>query len=164
MKEVQRLFLIQARSAFDVYKLLKVDEAVHHCHALHYLQMATELLGKAHAWRRGPIGKSHKSLVEFLRTLSSNRSAQLALGYADQNASWVQTIRKFGPIAESLQKLAPALANDGPNPEYPWPPNAPAVAPVEHAFPIWEELNQTAFGRKFVDTIQHLFAEAENYL
>ena len=76
MKEQQRLFLAQATSAYAVYKLLIDNTSIHHCHALHYLQMATELLGKANAWKHGPIGKSHKALVGFLRSLSSNSKAQ----------------------------------------------------------------------------------------
>lgn len=164
MREEQRLFLVQARSAFDVYELLRANESVHPCHALHYLQMATELLGKAHAWKNGPVSKSHKSLVQFLRNLSSNSKAQKALNYGDQNDSWTQTIRKIIPIADALQRLAPALAIDGPNPEYPWPPASPAVAPVEFQFPIWEELTTAAFGRRFVSILEYLFREAESYL
>jgi hypothetical protein len=31
----------------------------------------------------------------------------------------------------------PALASNGPNPEYPWPHAQPQIAPVGHNFPIW---------------------------
>src|SRR5262249_2626178 len=129
-----------------------------------YLQMATELLAKASAWRSGPVGKSHKALVSFLRSLSSNTKAQRQLGYEGQNENWTHTIRKITPIAESLQKLAPALANDGPNPEYPWPPDAPTTSPVEHTFPIWEELTETSYGRTLITLVHHLFAAAEEYM
>jgi hypothetical protein len=164
MKEEQRLFLVQAKSAYAVYRLLNADKSLHHCHALHYLQMATELLGKANAWKNGPIGKSHKALASFLRSLSSNRGAQRQLGYEGQNENWTHTIRKIIPIAESLQKMAPALANDGPNPEYPWPTDAPAATPVEYAFPIWEELTETSYGRMLISLIHYLFAAAEEYM
>ncbi len=164
MIEYQRLFLVQARSAFAVYGLLAKENGLHHCHALHYLQMSTELLGKASAWRNGPIAKSHKALVVFLYNLSSNSQAQNQLGYQGQNANWTHTIRKIIPIAESLQKLAPALAADGPNAEYPWPPAAPAAAPVEYNFPIWEELTETAHGRSFIAILGKLFANAEEYM
>jgi hypothetical protein len=68
--EHQRLFLLQARSDFDVFEFLrehcrKGDFPA--CHALHYLQMATELLGKAHAWKRGPPRQTHRAFVRFLR-------------------------------------------------------------------------------------------------
>src|SRR5882724_11225886 len=107
MKEEQRLFLVQAKSAYAIFKLLNDNKTLHPCHALHYLQMATELLGKANAWRNGPVGKSHKALVNFLHSLSSNTKARRQLGYEGQNENWTNTIRKIIPIAESLQKLAP---------------------------------------------------------
>ena len=164
MTEVQRLFLVQARSAYTVYKLLVSDATLHHCHALHYLQMATELLGKANAWKSGSVGKSHKAFVSFLRSLSSNRQAQKQLDYEGQNENWAHTIRKVIPIADTLQRMAPALAGDGPNPEYPWPSNAPINAPVEFAFPIWEELTERTYGRTLVHFIHRLFAAAEEYM
>ena len=34
MKEEQRLFLVQAKSAYVVYRLLNADKSLHHCHAL----------------------------------------------------------------------------------------------------------------------------------
>lgn len=164
MKEEQRLFLIQARSAYSVYRLLKADPSLHHCHALHYLQMATELLGKANSWKNGPVGKSHKALVNFLRSLSSNTKAQKQLGFEGQNENWTHTIRKIMSIAESLQKMAPALAGDGPNPEYPWPADAPTATPVEYAFPIWEELTETSYGRTLISLIHYLFTVADEYM
>jgi hypothetical protein len=164
MKEEQRLFLVQAKSAYAVYRLLNADKSLHHCHALHYLQMATELLGKANAWKSGPIRQSHKALVSFLRSLSSNSKAQRQLGYEGQNENWTHTIRKITPIAESLQRMAPALANNGPNPEYPWPPDAPTETPVEYSFPIWEELTETSYGRTLISLVHYLFAVAEEYM
>jgi hypothetical protein len=164
MKEEQRLFLVQAKSAYAVFKLLNADKSLHHCHALHYLQMATELLGKANAWKNGPIKKSHKALVPFLHSLSSNTRAQKQLGYEGQNENWTHTIRKITPIAESLQKMAPALANDGPNPEYPWPTDVPTVTPLEYAFPVWAELTETSYGRTLISLIHYLFAVAHEYI
>jgi hypothetical protein len=164
MREEQRLFLVQAKSAYAVFRLLSADQSLHHCHALHYLQMATELLGKANAWKSGPIGRSHKALVSFLRGLSSNTKAQRQLGYEGQDENWKHTIRKITPIADNLQRMAPSLANDGPNPEYPWPADAPRATPVEYAFPIWEELTETSYGRTLISLIHHLFAVAEEYM
>jgi hypothetical protein len=47
--EQQRLFLVQARSDFAVFELFRGNANWPPCHALHYLQMSSELLGKAHA-------------------------------------------------------------------------------------------------------------------
>lgn len=65
MREEQRLFLAQAKSAFAVYRFLNAEQAIHHCHSLHYLQMATELLGKANAWKQGPPGEITQRSGEF---------------------------------------------------------------------------------------------------
>ena len=54
MTEHQRLFLVQARADLVVFELLSKEPDLPACHSLHYLQMATELLGKAHAWKQGP--------------------------------------------------------------------------------------------------------------
>lgn len=164
MREEQRLFLVQAKSAFEVYQVLNAHKSLHHCHALHYLQMATELLAKANAWRSGPVGTSHRALVGFLRSLSSNTKAQKQLGYDRGNENWAHTIRKIIPVAERLQNMAPSLAADGPNPEYPWPADAPTVAPVEYKFPVWAELTETPYGRALVTLIRNLFAAAEEYM
>ena len=164
MTEVQRLFLVQAGSVFDVFKLLNAERTVHPCHALHYLQMATELLGKAGAWRNPPVGKSHKALVPFLRNLTTNSKAQNSMGHRGQNSNWTNKIRKIIAIAEQLQKLAPALAGEGPNVEYPWPPAAPTTAPVEFAFPISADLSDTSDGRAMLAFLQRLFDAAEEYI
>ena len=39
-----------------------------------------------------------------------------------------------------MSEMITALANDGPNPEYPWPHAKPEVAPVNHDFAIWATL------------------------
>jgi len=163
MNETQRLFLAQARSAFEVFELLRSGSLLHHCHALHYLQMATELLGKASSAKNADVKPSHKALVSFLRSLSTNPAAQKQLGYSGQNESWKHTIRKSIPLANELQMLAPALAGDGPNPEYPWPLVSPKVAPCEFDFPIWKQFQDTS-GRAFVALLRKLFSVAHEYL
>jgi len=164
MTEYQRLFFVQARTDFKVFESFRKDTGVPPCHALHYLQMATELLGKARAWKHGRPGNTHRAFVGFLRSLSTNRQAQKQMGYEGQNESWTHLIRKSIPLAETVEELAPALCNDGPNPEYPWPSDAPVVAPVEYAFDIWRELQETAAGRQFLSLVGRLFAVAEAFL
>jgi hypothetical protein len=165
--EHQRLFLLQARSDFDVFELLrehcrKGDFPA--CHALHYLQMATELLGKAHAWKRGPPRQTHRAFVRFLRGLATNGEAQKRLGFEGRNERWEQSIRKSVPLAEYVEDLAPALAGNGPNPEYPWPPAAPTSAPADHPFVLWDDLDGTSSGRQFLFLVTRLFAVAEAFL
>jgi hypothetical protein len=164
MTEYQRLFLVQARTDFAVFELLRRQPDLPACHALHYLQMATELLGKAHAWKHGPHPNTHRAFVGFLRSLSTNRKAQRQLRFEGRNQNWEHLIRKSVPLAECIEDLAPALALDAPNPEYPWPREAPRVAPAEHAFGIWQELQETAAGRQFLTILGRLFATAEAFL
>jgi hypothetical protein len=164
MTEHQRLFLVQARTDFAVFELLRANPTVPMCHALHYLQMATEKLGKAYAWRRGQPATSHRAFRALLRNLSADKQAQSRLGFEDRNENWIHVMRKSAPLAECIEDLAPSLANDGPNPEYPWPRIAPVEAPVEHAFAIWEELNETPAGRQFLHLARRLFAAADEFL
>ena len=85
MTEFQRLFLVQARSDYRVFELLWKEwkeSSLPACHALHYLQMATEKFGKAKAWKHGFGSKTHLGFRGFLTGLQSNRGAQKQLGYA----------------------------------------------------------------------------------
>lgn len=164
MTEYQRLFLVQACTDFAVFELLQRHPELPACHALHYLQMATEMLGKAHIWRHGPPANSHRAFVGFLRSLSTNRRAQRQLGFEGQNESWRHLIRKSVPLAERIEDLAPALSGDAPNPEYPWPRHAPQITPAEHSFDIWQALQKTTEGRRFQSLLNRLFAVADAYL
>jgi hypothetical protein len=164
MTEFQRLFLVQARTDLVVFELLRGKADLPACQALHYLQMSTELFGKAHAWKHGPQRNTHRAFVGFLRSLSTNRKAQNQLGFKGHNESWEHMIRKSVPLAERVEDLAPALALDGPNPEYPWPRAEPRFAPAEHEFAIWQELQATAAGRQFLKLIRDLFSVAEAFI
>jgi hypothetical protein len=164
MTEYQRLFLVQARADLVVFELLRRQPDLPACHALHYLQMATELLGKAYAWKHGRRANTHRAFVGFLRNLSTNRMAQKQLGFEGRNENWEHLIRKSVLLAKRIENLAPALALDAPNPEYPWPRDAPEDAPAEHRFGIWQDLGETAAGRQFLSLTSHLFAAADSYL
>jgi hypothetical protein len=164
MTEFQRLFLVQARSDLLVFELLRRTPTLPACHALHYLQMATEMLGKAYAWKHGPRSNTHRAFVGFLRSLSTNRQAQRQLGFEGRNENWVHLIRKSVPLAERVEDLAPALSPDAPNPEYPWPHDAPEFAPAEYVFGVWQELQETAAGRQFLNLTASLFAAADAFL
>lgn len=164
MTEYQRLFLVQARTDFAVFELFRKDSGLPACHALHYLQMATEMLGKAYNWTHGRPKTTHRAFVSFLNSLTTNRQAQKRLGFEGKNENWKHLIRKSVPLAERVEDLAPALCRDGPNPEYPWPLNAPQNAPAEHTFGIWKELQDTAAGRRFLSLAGRLFERADAFL
>lgn len=164
MTEHQRLFLVQAHTDYAVYELLSTNPGLPACHALHYLQMATELFGKAYRWKYGRPPSTHEAFVIFLQRLSTNRQARKQLGFEGRNANWANLIRKSVPLAKRIEGLAPALSPDGPNPEYPWPRLDPQITPAEHDFLIWRDLQRTAAGRQFRSLVGRLFAAAEAFL
>ena len=97
---------------------------------------------------------------------SNAHSSRWPVNFSGQNANWRNLLRKSIPLASVIERLAPALAGDGPNAEYPWPrfPNNPIDAPVEFPFPLWAELTETAHGRQFLKLLADLFSVAEAYL
>jgi hypothetical protein len=125
--------------------------------------MATEKLGKAHLWKHGRPKQSHQAFVSFLLGLKTDRKAQRRLDYEGQNENWMQTLRKCESLADRIESLAPALSAGGPNPEYPWPEDAPKVAPAQHTFAIWQELNNPV-GLSFLSFLSRLFGKAHEFL
>lgn len=164
MTEHQRLFLVQARTDFVIFQLLQARAELPACHALHYLQMATELLGKAHAWKQAPQPMTHVAFVPFLRSLVSNRRAQREMGFEKRNEAWKRLIQASIPLGKRVEDLAPTLAGDRPNPEYPWPRLDPANTPAEFTFEVWRELQESSAGRRFVNLVQRLLEFAEAFL
>lgn len=168
MNSYQQLWFEQTKSDHSVLIRLRKQEAAP-CHQLHYLQMVTEKLGKAYFWRTGsPPPKSHVSFVRFLQTIDDrprtevDRIAKL-LGFS--KAILLQAwIKQVSPLAHALERLAPALAGDhGPNPECPWPRQAPTSAPAAFNFPIWSDLTRTTRGRVLLLVIDTAVAEFPNY-
>lgn len=158
MNEYQELWWQQAKSDYAVLLLLR-RQGVPSCHQLHYLQMATEKLGKAYFWRSGAEPpRSHAGFVQFMRSFGNVRATQrqqiadlFAFGRFDDFQNWIRAIL---PLAYALERLAPALANDGPNTEYPWPHNAPAHIPAAFSFDVWTQLTGTGRGRQLMQMIQ----------
>lgn len=167
MNNAQRLWWEQAKSDLTVYKQLRALGA-HPCHLLHYLQMATEKIAKAYLWRSGnPPPKAHTGFVRFLRALLSRPSGDLqwiskVLGFDRPKDldTWVTTNMS---IAYDLMNIAPAEAHNGPNPEYPWPHEAPTHCPATHTFPLWTNLADMGRGRKLMRFIDVVITRFEKY-
>ena len=159
MNDPQRLWWTQAQSDHATFVHLRRAGA-HECHQLHYLQMATEKLSKAYLWRSGHVPpKSHTGFVRFLKALLDRPAKErgwiakaLGFGRSEDLDHWVKSVQV---LAYSLQNIAPAEAGNGPNPEYPWPHEAPAHYPALHAFDLWKELLNTGQGRKLMEFIYH---------
>ncbi|MEX2173748.1 MAG: hypothetical protein WD872_05255 [Pirellulaceae bacterium] len=120
--------------------------------------MTTEKLGKAYFWRKGvPPRKGHAFFVWFLRslgTVSGVNRGQVATALQFNRYEDVQRwVRLAMPMAYALQALAPDLAKDGPNPEYPWPFDAPEFVPASHDFELWRDL-ATGRGRQMMQVIR----------
>jgi len=150
-----RAYVEQARSDWDTGKVVTATKGCAACHWLHYLQMTTEKLGKAALLRSGgdleAIKTSHKAFVRFLRVAARSPSLRQMLGYnVQQLKAYVDEVL---PIAEGIERLAPALAQQGPNAEYPWETPAGAiVAPASHNFSVLEDLRKPQ-GRKLLRLI-----------
>lgn len=93
-----------------------------YCDRLHYFQMATEKLSKALLiagdTELESVMSSHAAFVKFIRVVGNTRRLQKVLGMSKQQ----QRARFKGllPLAHEIEMLAPALAQNGANPEYPW--------------------------------------------
>lgn len=157
MNRYQELWWKQARSDHAVLVLLRRQGAAP-CHQLHYLQMVTEKLGRAYFWRSStPPPTSHAGFVQFMRFLGSVRGPDrqqiadlFAFGRFEDFQNWIRAVL---PLVYALERLAPALAQDGPNPEYPWPRLAPEYAPAAFEFDVWRQLTATGRGRQLMQVI-----------
>jgi hypothetical protein len=167
MNPYQSLWWEQSRSDHKVLLLLRKNNA-DPCHQLHYLQMVTEKLAKAYLWRSGkPPPKKHAGFAQFMKSLGdihpSNR-ARLATVLGFKNFKSLRTwIRSALPLVYELERLAPATAQNGPNPEYPWPQDAPTECPARHQFALWGLLANTGHGRQLVQVIQTLVDKFPSY-
>ena len=96
------------------------------------------------AFRFTATAKTYRvsNVSEVLRADSgtSDRDRIAELFTFKRYADFQNWIRAVIPIAHDIEHLAPALASNGPNPEYPWPHAQPEFAPANHNFAIWPTL------------------------
>lgn len=115
------VFLMQAWSDFQVFREMN-DGRCPTCHALHYLQMATEKLSKSFLCRRSgrnPPKLTHYSLVTFLNVSRSQRVWREKLGYEHNPRAYGYYIDSLLPVAAQIERLVPE-GNSRINTEYPW--------------------------------------------
>jgi hypothetical protein len=121
--------------------------------------MVTEKFAKAYFWRSGaPPPRHHTGFVKFMRSLGGVQEAQQArlamvLGFKTFDAlqPWIRAVL---PLVYDLERIAPALAQNGPNPEYPWPHDAPVECPARHEFVLWGQLTKTGLGHQLLRIVQ----------
>lgn len=167
MNSCQELWWQQAKSDHSAFVLLR-SQGIAQCHSLHYLQMVTEKIAKAYFWGTdSPKPRSHACFVQFLRFLGhhirQNDRERIAKVFSfNRHADFQNWIHSVLPIAYELERLAPNLANDGPNPEYPWPHAKPESAPVNHNFAVWTSLT-SGRGRDLMRGIRIAVERFPNY-
>jgi len=157
MNSYQQTWWEQARSDHAAFVMLR-RQGADPCHQLHYLQMVAEKISKAYLWRSGvPPKRSHAGFGMFMRLLLQVPRPQrqqiadiFAFGRFDGFQAWC---RSALTLAYDLERLAPALANDGPNPEYPWPHDSPQYVPATFDFDVWHQLRDTGRGRQLLQVI-----------
>jgi len=157
MNDFQRVWWEQARSDHAVLVMLR-HQGVAPCHQLHYLQMVTEKISKAFLWRSSIPKRSHVSFTMFFRFLLGERNSQRQLLITraflfPRFIDFRSYARTALPLVHDIERLAPALANDGPNPEYPWPQNAPQFVPATFDFDVWHQLTDSGRGRQLMNVI-----------
>jgi hypothetical protein len=160
MNAQQLAFLRQARSDWQIFCDLRARANRPACHDLHFLQMATEKLAKAFLWgSHTPTG--HAALVRFLRAVANKRRVSEAL-QMEPPALLQRRVHGVLPVAYQLERLAPDLAANGPNPEYPWPRELPTIAPADYDFDAWTAL-KSAKGRNLINLIDELLESFESW-
>ncbi|MDY0170703.1 MAG: hypothetical protein RBS80_29445 [Thermoguttaceae bacterium] len=71
-------------------------------------------------------------------------------GRLEDFQSWTRTVLS---LVYDLERLAPTLACNGPNPEYPWPHHSPQFVPATFEFDVWRQLSDTGRGRQLIQVI-----------
>ena len=160
-------FAAQGRSDWDVYKYLSAlaKPSFPQCHALHYLQMATEKIAKAYRVRDtaadvDELVKHHAGFVEFINQFF--RSETIRAEYRGQDAALETLQRNATTLAREIQRLAPAadrLASPE-NAEYPWERDDAILIPCAFAFPNLTMLRQ-ASGRAVMNLVERAFNDFE---
>jgi len=136
-------FLEQARSDWQAYHFVD-HSTLPPCHAMHYLQMSTEKLAKAALLAGGmkpdELRNSHLAFTKFLHLAFRNRNLRLEMGMS--GAQLRMHFASALPLADAIERLAPALACGGVNPEYPWEsPNGIVHTPATYAFELTQDLS-----------------------
>jgi hypothetical protein len=170
--EEREAFQRQARSDFQVFELLHRQHLgeVSECHALHYLQMATEKLAKAAFIALDVRPEDRYSHVAFslIPQHLSRRDVAHALGWTDFRR-YQAFLRWARPLFREIDELNPGVGpqqpgggpQEGPNVEYPWRSRDAAgelvwEAPADHDFGLLARLRRDANGLALLHFVRTL--------
>jgi hypothetical protein len=160
-------FATQGRADWEVYKHLSAltKPSFPQCHALHYLQMATEKIAKAYRIRDttadvDELVRHHTGFVEFINQFF--RCETIRDEYREHAAALHALQRNATILAREIEKLAPAtdrLASPE-NAEYPWERDDVILVPCAFSFPNLTMLRQPS-GRAIMNLVQRAFNDFE---
>lgn len=162
-RQFAEAFIAQARSDWQVYRLLSQSVDIPSCHGLHYLQMTCEKLAKAYRLRdvAADVNETitrHTGFTNFIGPFF------LALKdeYVGKDAQLTRLIRESRKLAREIEKMAPAIdrAAAPENAEYPWEANGRVTAPCNYSFPALSLLQQSG-GRAFLNFLQRALRDFE---
>ena len=157
-------FIAQARSDWQVHRILAERDDIPVCHQLHYLQMVCEKLAKAYRLR--DTNASLDDLISrhsgFAKFVGPYFAAVLKDDYLGKDEQLRGLIRRARAIAREIEKLAPAIDRlaTPENAEYPWERGDQVTAPCNHAFPSLELLRQPG-GRAFLNLVERALKNFE---
>jgi hypothetical protein len=155
-----RAYARQALSDLDAREAL-VEAGTHKCHRLHFLQMASEKVSKAHLTKANGhdnVRKRHDYVAKHLPTIA--RIFYAAMNDGNEIRSW--EIGEIRRLAKEIEVLSPAcdggdLRED--NSEYPWEDGRGSICiPCEYSFPRIDDES-----RAIVRLIRLIRAASESY-
>ncbi len=156
-------YAMQARSDFEVYKILTQLEEVEACHRLHYLQMACEKIAKAYRLRDTETSLEnaqtrHVAFADFIEIYL--RSRKVVKRYAARGEMLKNVTRDARLFARDIERLAPAVDREQTpqNVEYPWEDNGEVICPCRYDFPMLRRLRSPA-GANFLKVIETAFSD-----
>lgn len=143
--EWARAYAEQGLSDLGIYKLLtETKPPIAACHWLHYLQMASEKIGKANQFLVAgesidKLVTSHIAAVRFVDAYF--KSSRMRTKYRGKDAELQEKLRDMAGVARAIEELAPAIDRERvpQNVEYPWSDGTKLFIPSKHQF-TFEEL------------------------
>jgi hypothetical protein len=157
-----RAYARQALSDLDAREKLSIDGA-DKCHRLHFLQMASEKVGKAHlisANGRDKVRRSHAYVEKNLPII-----ARVFYGKTNAEARMTQwETAQIKKIAAEIELLAPGRSDESTrqdNSEYPWEDAQGRIrVPCEYNFP---NVDDSVENKAIVKLIRLIRTAAESY-
>jgi hypothetical protein len=158
-------FTAQGRSDWEVYRLLEQRPELPPCHALHYLQMASEKIAKAYRCRdtSASLDELLYAHVGFERFINAFLlSPTIKQEYAGRGSQLREILKTARLLARAIEQLAPAVdrSHAPENAEYPWAQGDEVVAPCTYDYPSLSLL-LTPRGRTFLNFLARAIREFE---